>query len=360
MVLQGCEFNTCKYIHSYFDGPKHRFQMVSSWCFLEGFFWNRSEGTSCFTHFVRSLPEQMNIHALWVSLILFAEARCAKVSSRHHWFRVCFGLSFSPWSSQLVVHLSDSASDCWHLSKHVIKERGLIWTGCTPVERFLEDISIISIHFYSFLVFDRQVERNVISYNTAMSSCEKSSCWEIVLSLLQSLKSVDAPNEISCAAALTACGKGQKWQLALQIFHSIASWHETINLSTYQLHSIFKSHFEGTRSDVNFRTRPRPVLTAYAAELHLRWQCFDAWFCHLQLAGCQMSPTITIYENKNLEIRYMTYTILCILYESHIHIRHERQTAANTCTTRRLRLQRCHQRVWNWWPFLVDDPGLAR
>jgi pentatricopeptide repeat domain-containing protein 1 len=125
-------------------------------------------------------------------------------------------------------------------------------------------------------VFDRQVERNVISYNTAMSSCEKSSCWEIVLSLLQSLKSVDAPNEISCAAALTACGKGQKWQLALQIFHSIASWHETINLSTYQLHampchhSIFKSHFEGTRSDVNFRIRPRPVLTAYAAELHLR------------------------------------------------------------------------------------------
>jgi hypothetical protein len=51
---------------------------------LEGFFWNRSEGTSCFTHFVRSLPEQMNIHALWVSLFLFAEARCAKVSSRHH------------------------------------------------------------------------------------------------------------------------------------------------------------------------------------------------------------------------------------------------------------------------------------
>jgi hypothetical protein len=55
-----------------------------------------------------------------------------------------------------------------------------------------------------------------------------------------------------------------------------------------------------------------------------------------------------------------SYVFLCILYESHIHIRHERQTAANTCMTRRLRLQRCHQRVWNWWPFLVDDPGLAR
>eukprot|EP00913_Durusdinium_trenchii_P026624 g24980.t1 len=68
-----------------------------------------------------------------------------------------------------------------------------------------------------------QVRKNIVSYNIALSSCEKSSSWEMALCILESIPTLASPNEISYAAAITACGKGQQWRLALDMFESIAN-----------------------------------------------------------------------------------------------------------------------------------------
>ncbi|CAK9085416.1 unnamed protein product [Durusdinium trenchii] len=74
-----------------------------------------------------------------------------------------------------------------------------------------------------------QVRKNIVSYNIALSSCEKSSSWEMALCILESIPTLASPNEISYAAAITACGKGQQWRLALDMFESIAPLKERIS-----------------------------------------------------------------------------------------------------------------------------------
>ena len=81
----------------------------------------------------------------------------------------------------------------------------------------------------SFFRVPFQVRKNIVSYNIALSSCEKSSSWEMALCILESIPTLASPNEISYAAAITACGKGQQWRLALDMFESIAPLKERIS-----------------------------------------------------------------------------------------------------------------------------------
>ena len=61
-----------------------------------------------------------------------------------------------------------------------------------------------------------QLEPNVISYNSAISACEKGQQWEQALRLLLEMRSSRLePNVISYNSAISACSKGQQWEQAL-------------------------------------------------------------------------------------------------------------------------------------------------
>ena len=54
-----------------------------------------------------------------------------------------------------------------------------------------------------------------ISYNSAISACEKGHQWEQALSTLQDMRLPQLePDVISYSAAISACEKGQHWQQA--------------------------------------------------------------------------------------------------------------------------------------------------
>ena len=59
------------------------------------------------------------------------------------------------------------------------------------------------------------IKPNVISYNTAISACEKGNQWEKALDLLQEMTSNGIkPDVISYNAAISACEKGSQWEKA--------------------------------------------------------------------------------------------------------------------------------------------------
>ncbi len=61
-----------------------------------------------------------------------------------------------------------------------------------------------------------QLEPNVISYNSAISACEKGQQWEQALRLLLEMRSSRLePNVMSYNSAISACEKGQQWEQAL-------------------------------------------------------------------------------------------------------------------------------------------------
>ena len=60
------------------------------------------------------------------------------------------------------------------------------------------------------------LERNVISYNAAISACEKGSQWQEALELLAEMQAQGLePNVISYSAAISACEKGEQWEKSL-------------------------------------------------------------------------------------------------------------------------------------------------
>ena len=64
----------------------------------------------------------------------------------------------------------------------------------------------------------------MISYNAAISACEKGSQWEKALGLLQEMTSSGIkPNVISYNAAISACEKGSQWEKALGLLQEMPS-----------------------------------------------------------------------------------------------------------------------------------------
>ena len=61
-------------------------------------------------------------------------------------------------------------------------------------------------------------EPDVISYNSAISACEKGQQWEQALRLLLEMRSSRLePNVMSYNSAISACSKGQQWEQALNL-----------------------------------------------------------------------------------------------------------------------------------------------
>ena len=66
------------------------------------------------------------------------------------------------------------------------------------------------------------VEPSVISYNAAISACEKGGQWEPALQLLEEMKSSGIePDVISYSAAISACEKGGRRERVLELLDEI-------------------------------------------------------------------------------------------------------------------------------------------
>ncbi|CAE8589698.1 unnamed protein product [Polarella glacialis] len=75
---------------------------------------------------------------------------------------------------------------------------------------------------------EARVVPNEISYNAAISACEKGGQWQLALNLLSRMPEARVvPNEISYNAAIGACSKGGQWELALDLFGLMAK-HELV------------------------------------------------------------------------------------------------------------------------------------
>jgi len=62
------------------------------------------------------------------------------------------------------------------------------------------------------------VAPNTITYNAAISACEKGGEWERALELLGGMEAAGvAPNTVTYNAAISACEKGGKWERALEL-----------------------------------------------------------------------------------------------------------------------------------------------
>merc|ERR1711904_202411 len=63
------------------------------------------------------------------------------------------------------------------------------------------------------------VTPDVISFNAAISACEKGGQWEQALALLDKMRKngVTPPDVISFNAAISACGKGGQWRRAVSL-----------------------------------------------------------------------------------------------------------------------------------------------
>eukprot|EP00613_Pedinella_sp_CCMP2098_P060822 CAMPEP_0171986624 /NCGR_PEP_ID=MMETSP0993-20121228/274965_1 /TAXON_ID=483369 /ORGANISM="non described non described, Strain CCMP2098" /LENGTH=289 /DNA_ID=CAMNT_0012639535 /DNA_START=27 /DNA_END=896 /DNA_ORIENTATION=+ len=69
---------------------------------------------------------------------------------------------------------------------------------------------------------NRGVEPNVISYSAAISACEKGGQWEKAVELLNSMQDRGVePNVISYSAAISACGKCGQWEKAVELLNSM-------------------------------------------------------------------------------------------------------------------------------------------
>jgi pentatricopeptide repeat protein len=63
---------------------------------------------------------------------------------------------------------------------------------------------------------------DVITYNATISSCEKGAQWQRALALLTEMRSVGLhPNVVTFSAAISACEKGGQWQEALGLLNQM-------------------------------------------------------------------------------------------------------------------------------------------
>ena len=64
----------------------------------------------------------------------------------------------------------------------------------------------------------RGLSPNVITYNAAISACEKGEQWEYALALLRRMEARRLrPDAISYCATISACGRGGQWERVLSL-----------------------------------------------------------------------------------------------------------------------------------------------
>ena len=74
---------------------------------------------------------------------------------------------------------------------------------------------------------------DVISFDTAMSACDKAEKWQEALELLAKLHSASLEEDvITCSALMSACVKGEQWALALRFFEEMKNIQRNIFVYT--------------------------------------------------------------------------------------------------------------------------------
>jgi pentatricopeptide repeat domain-containing protein 1 len=69
-----------------------------------------------------------------------------------------------------------------------------------------------------------RISPTVISYNAAVSACEKGGQWQQALFLLQTMPKANLRIDvISYSAAISACEKGGQWQQSVTLFEKMLS-----------------------------------------------------------------------------------------------------------------------------------------
>ena len=62
-------------------------------------------------------------------------------------------------------------------------------------------------------------QRNVITFSSLISACEKAGCWELALEMLSDMhKEGCAPNVVTYNSLITACAQGCQWEKASEMF----------------------------------------------------------------------------------------------------------------------------------------------
>merc|ERR1711938_278624 len=78
------------------------------------------------------------------------------------------------------------------------------------------------------------VTPNTITYNAAISACEKGGQWERALALLDAMQAAGvAPDTITYSAAISACEKGGQWERALALLDEMQAAGVAPNTITY-------------------------------------------------------------------------------------------------------------------------------
>lgn len=89
-----------------------------------------------------------------------------------------------------------------------------------------------ALHLFSTMP-EARLTPDVISLNAAISASEKVGNWQIALALLFGQGSHPRPNTISYNATIAACENARRWQLALHLFHGLHSAQLHPSLATY-------------------------------------------------------------------------------------------------------------------------------
>eukprot|EP00435_Cladocopium_sp_Y103_P027764 s910_g6.t2 len=86
----------------------------------------------------------------------------------------------------------------------------------------------------ALLVLQQMPAPDVISYGSAISSCEKGAQPFVALRLLRDMREVKiAPNEVCCSAAVSACEKIGLWSRALSVLFSMPSSRVIANVISF-------------------------------------------------------------------------------------------------------------------------------
>ena len=79
---------------------------------------------------------------------------------------------------------------------------------------------------------------DTISYNAAISACEKGGQWQRVLALLKTMCEERVwPNTTSYSAAISACEKGKHWELGLHLLEECKIWYPPSSAPSATVHT---------------------------------------------------------------------------------------------------------------------------
>ena len=116
------------------------------------------------------------------------------------------------------------------------------------------------------------VQRNIINFNTAISSCEKGNQWQQAIDLFGSACEETHPDVITYSAVISACEKALRWQQAFSLFFSMAQVKVLPNVISYS--AVISSSGKAEQWQLSLATfeamlhaKVRPNVVAYNATI---------------------------------------------------------------------------------------------